>query len=83
MCIRDSTHTHSLGSLFQLLYVQLTDLVVVVDRINRLTEYLMEEGQGNNLYEEDTPKAAISHKQASQMDHNSTQFDARHLVTMH
>ena len=38
-----------LGCLFQLLNVQLTDLVVVVDGINGVTQYLMEEGQGNNL----------------------------------
>ena len=35
--------------LFQLLDVQLTDLVVVVDSIDGVTEYLVEEWQCNNL----------------------------------
>ena len=38
-----------LARLFQLLDVELTDLVVVVDSVDGVTEYLMEKWQCNNL----------------------------------
>ena len=40
---------HLLCSLFQLLNIQFTDFVVVVDSIYRVTEYLVQEGKGNDL----------------------------------